>query len=50
MTQMNRNMTVQSRKRIRDIENGWVVAKEKGSERGMDREFRLSKCKLVYIH
>ena len=37
-------------KRIRDIENGWVVAKEKGSERGMDREFGLSKCKLVHIH
>ena len=30
MTQMNRNMTLQNRKRIRDIENRWVVAKEKG--------------------
>ena len=37
------------RNRLTDIENRLVVAKEDGSGGGMDREFGISRCKLLYI-
>ena len=33
----------------RNIENGLGVAKGEGSWRGINREFAISRCKLVYI-
>ena len=35
--------------RLTDIKNRLVVAKGEGDKRGMDWEFRISRCKLVYI-
>ena len=32
-----------------DIENRFVVAKGEGVGRGMEREFGVSRCKLLYI-
>ena len=42
MAQMNRN-------RIRNIENRLAVAKMERDERELEWEFRISRCKLVYI-
>ena len=38
-----------NRNRTRDIENWLVVAKGVGGGRGLDWEFGISRCKLVYI-
>ena len=46
MTQMSLSIT---QKRLRDIENRLVVAKRRWGKRGMDWEFGVSRCKLVYI-
>ena len=46
MTQMNLSM---KQKQIRDIENRLVVAKGEGGGRGLEWEFGISRCKLVYI-
>ena len=46
MTQMNLSM---KQNRIRDIENRLVVAKGEAGGRGMNWEFGISRCKLVYI-
>ena len=35
--------------RSRHTENGLVVAKGEGSGEGMDWEFEVSRCKLLYI-
>ena len=38
-----------NRKRLTDIENRFVVAKGEGGRGVIDWEFRISKCKLLYI-
>ena len=45
MTQMNLSM---KQKRNLDIENRLVVAKEEGVGGGMEWEFGVSRCKLLY--
>ena len=46
MTQMN---PVYETETIWDIKNRLVVAKRVGGGRGMDWEFEIRRCKLVYI-
>ena len=46
MTQMNLST---NRNRLMDIENRLVVAKGEGVGRGMEWEFGISRCKLLYI-
>ena len=38
-----------NRSRIRDMENRMVVTKGEGSGRGLNWEFEISRCKLIYI-
>ena len=40
---------LQNRSRLTDIENRLVIAKGKGGGGGMDQEFGISRCKLLYI-
>ena len=39
---------LQNRNRLTEIENRFVVAKGEGGGEGMDWEFGMSRCKLVY--
>ena len=39
----------QNRNRLRDIENRTEVAKGKRGGSGMDREFGVSRCKLLHL-
>ena len=41
-------VNLQNRNRLTDIENGLLIAKGEGCEGGMDCEFGVSRCKLVY--
>ena len=43
------NEPIYKTNRLADIENSLVVAKGKGSRGGMDWEFGISRCKLLYI-
>ena len=46
MTQMNIST---KQKQTQDIENRFVVAKREGGGGGMDWEFGISRCKLLYL-
>ena len=43
------NEPVYETNRLTDIENRLVIAKGEEGGRGMDWEFRVSRCKLLYI-
>ena len=50
MTQMNRNMThYETEKESGTLRRDGWLPRRSGSKTGMDREFGLSRCKLVYI-
>ena len=46
MTQM---IPSTKQKQIMDMENTLVVARRKRGENGMDREFGVSRCKLLHL-
>ena len=45
MTQMN----LLTKQRLTDREDSLVVARVEGGGSGMDKDFRISRCKLEYI-
>ena len=45
----NTNETIYETDRIKDIENRLVVAKAEGGGKGLDWEFGINRCKLIYI-